>query len=52
MTTFLTGRELASAIEQVLSGVDVRCAVAYWGYGIDKAFPAIQRTAGRAHHLT
>ena len=39
MAGFLTGAELAEAIRDVLSGADVRCAVAYWGGGIEKAFP-------------
>ncbi|MGA1799315.1 phospholipase D family protein [Sphingomonas sp. 4RDLI-65] len=39
MTGFLAGAELAAAIRDVLSGADVRCAVAYWGNGIEKAFP-------------
>lgn len=39
MTGFLAGAELAEAIRDVLSGADVRCAVAYWGGGIEMAFP-------------
>lgn len=39
MTNFLTGGDLAAAIKDVLSGAEVRCAVAYWGNGINKAFP-------------
>ncbi|MEG3086297.1 phospholipase D family protein [Sphingomonas sp. PB4P5] len=39
MIKFLTGGDLATAIKEVLSGADVRCAVAYWGAGIDQAFP-------------
>lgn len=39
MTSFLTGVDLAAAIKDILSGAEVRCAVAYWGNGIDKAFP-------------
>jgi hypothetical protein len=42
MTSFLTGGDLAAAIKDILTGTEVRCAVAYWGNGIDKAFPPLE----------
>ncbi len=38
MTRFLMGDDLAAVIKDVLSGADVRCAVAYWGSGITSVF--------------
>ena len=39
MALFLTDRDLATVIKNVLGGSDVRCAVAFWGRGIEALFP-------------
>lgn len=46
MCRFLAGNELAAAIEDVLAGSDVRCAVARWGPGVLTAFPAGMNPSG------
>lgn len=43
MIQFRAGEDLAAAIENVLAGEDVRCAVAFWGRGVEVLIRSVNR---------